>query len=386
MKSIFRGRKTLMFLLFAFMLNGMGKVNAQDITVSGQKGKIISAGIWVPGKVQDLTNLTMSGPFVKLGDGSILAVGRTKSFISQDGGKTWTGYEIFSHPDRFSIRPEHALLKTSNGIIILAFLNDKERAHWNWRTDIHDSPGATIPNYTIRSLDGGKTWQDLQKVHDDWTGAVRDMIETSDGSIIFTSMIMRHHPGHHTIVTYTSKNDGKTWYQSNIIDLGGIGNHGGVSEATIAQLKNGRVWMLFRTNWGALWEAFSDDDGLTWRDVKASPINASSAPGMLLRLKSGRLVLVWNRWYPEGKNSYPLSGGDRQVTQVPVSNFRGELSIAFSNDEGKSWSRPVVIARAIKKGAQIAYPHILEYNPGELWITTMFGGLKIKLFEKDFIQ
>jgi sialidase-1 len=360
---------------------------ASEITaaVKTGNGKFTSTGFWIPNQVEEIKDLLM-GPFISLPHGEILTIDGTKSLISKDQGKTWNGYSIFADPDKFSIRKERALIRTRKGVIILAFVNEKERANWNWQNDISDSPGAILPTYAVRSLDGGKTWQNVQKLHEDWTGAIRDMIETKDGSIVFTSMMMRHNPGHHATVTYTSKNQGKTWMRSNIIDLGGIGHHSGVIESTLTQLKNGRLWMLLRTNWGKLWETFSDDEGLTWKEFKPTKIDASSAPAMLKRLKSGRLVLVWNRFYPEGKHQYPLRGGDGIWSEVPVSNQREELSIMFSNDDGKSWSPPKVISKITKPGTQISYPYLFEAKPGELWITTMFGDLRIKLNEKDFID
>jgi len=42
----------------------------------------------------------------------------------------------------------------------------------------------------------------------------------------------------------------------------------------------------------------------------------------------------------------------------------------------------VVIAR--KPGASLAYPYLFEASPGELWITTMQGGVRLKLREADF--
>jgi len=274
----------------------------------------------------------------------------------------------------------------------MAFYNTKEMANWNWRTDIHDSPDAILPTYVVRSLDDGKTWQNLQKLHDDWTGAIRDILETGDGSIVFTSMMMQHNPGHHSVVTYTSKDDGLTWLRSNIIDLGGVGHHGGVTEATIELLHDGRIWMLMRTNWGYFWEAFSEDDGLTWKDFKATNIDASSAPGLLNRMQSGRLVLVWNRYYPEGRLYYPLTGGDNNWSEVPVSNHREELSVMFSDNDGGSWSKPVVIAKVSPVASynqidnRISYPYLFEVRPGVLWITTGQGNLKIVLNEEDFIS
>lgn len=349
-----------------------------------KEGKITSTGYWIPENVEEIIGLKM-GPFVRLADGSILTVDNSKSCISKDEGKTWTDYTIFADSDKFDISPG-GLVRTRNGVIILPFVNMKERANWNWQESILDSPDAILPTYAIRSLDGGKTWQDLQKLHNDWTGAIRDILETRDGNIVFTSMMLRHNPGRHTVVTYTSKTDGFNWIRSNVIDLGGIGNHGGVTESTLEQLSDGRLWMLMRTNWGKFWETYSDNEGLTWKNFKPTNIDASSAPGILTRLKSGSLVLVWNRYYPEGKNEYPLRGGDGNWSEVPVSDHREELSIMFSNDDGKIWSTPVVIARITKKGTQLSYPYIFEAKPGELWITTMFAGnLRVKLYEKDFL-
>ncbi len=54
-------------------------------------------------------------------------------------------------------------------------------------------------------------------MHDDWSGAVRDMIQTEDGRVIFTAMKMRHDPGRHSVLTYSSTDDGKTWTEPVVI-------------------------------------------------------------------------------------------------------------------------------------------------------------------------
>lgn len=326
------------------------------------------------------------GPFVRLDNGHLLTIDTSNAFISSDEGKTWMSYPIFEDPGKYTISNERALLKTQNGVIILAFMNLKARRNWNWQAEISDSPGAILPTCTVRSLDGGKTWQDVQKLHNEHTGAIRDMIETRNGNVVFTSMMMRHNPGHHTVLTYTSRNEGSTWERSNIIDLGGIGHHSGVTEATIEQLDNFRLWMLMRTNWGSFWEATSKDEGITWEDIKPTSIAASSAPGLLKRLESGRLVLVWNRRFPEGADNFPMRGGDRQWSEVANSNHRQELSISISEDDGKSWSEAVVLAKVRQSNNQVSYPYLFESSPGELWLTTMFGELRIKFLEKDFIR
>ena len=348
-------------------------------------GKLTSTGCWIPANVEEIPGLK-GGPLLRLPDGNILATDKTNCCISKDEGRTWTEYPILAEPEKFSIDVERVLVRTRGGVIILAFANNAELANNKWQQAILDAPGAILPTYAVRSLDGGKTWQDLQKLHNDYTGAIRDIIETRDGNVIFTTQMMRHNPGRNVTVTFTTKDDGKSWVRSNVIDMGGVGDHSGVIEATIEQLKDRRIWMLLRTNWGKFWEAFSDDEGLSWKNIQETKIDASSSPGMLKRLQSGRLVLVWNRYFPEGKTEVPLRGGGGRYAEVPASWQRAELSIMFSNDDGKSWNKPVVIARlpANVKGS-VSYVRIFEAKPGELWISAISNPLRIRLYEKDFV-
>ena len=73
------------------------------------------------------------------------------------------------------------------------------------------------------------------------------------------------------------------------------------------------------------------------------------------------MVLVWNRLYPEGSTSYQRRAG--AYSNVPGSWHREELSIAFSEDDGNSWTDPVVLA---KEETGLSYPYIFERRPGEL--------------------
>jgi Neuraminidase (sialidase) len=312
--------------------------------------------------------------------------------LSTDNGRTWQQHRVFTDAEKFKIRPERAILCTRDGTVILAFANDAEREFTGWDVNTHDTRGTPVlPTYVVRSTDGGKTWEPPQKLHDDWTGAIRDMIQTKDGTVVFTSMMLRHKPGRHTVVTYASKDDGRTWHRSNVIDLGGIGHHGGVTEATIVQLADGRLLMLSRTNWGKLWRSFSEDDGMTWMPIGPSEIDASAAPAILERLQSGRIFLAWNRYYYEGTDQFKPYGGDGHATGTPTSLQRQELSVAFTEDEGQTWSDPVVVARVPKNHdgtwlkSQVSYPYVFERRPGEIWLTTWAGGLRAKLQEKDFV-
>jgi len=376
--KLFRGRRvaTLICMTALHVMSAAATVNADDeIRLSDQ--------------VRPLA-FSFQGPFVRTSDGSVLAIDATSSYLSRDDGKTWSDPRpLFPGTAPVKVSRERAMLRTADGTIVAGFMNLNER-HWTWSDDLGDAPNARLPAYVMRSTDDGQSWQDLQMLHEDWTGAIRDMIQTSDGRIILTAMKMQHDPGRHAVLTYSSADDGKTWKASNLIDLGGAGHHGGVTEPTLVELPDGRIWMLIRTNWGEFWSAYSYDGGQFWRVIQPSGIPASSAPGLLKRLSSGRLILIWNRPYPEGSSEWPLSGGDRRWSATPVSNHREELSVSFSDDDGISWSTPAVIAdrhNTAKAGSArwLAYPYAFEVRPGQLWITTMQGGLRVLLNESDFV-
>ena len=350
-------------------------------TTSSDLTKTTESGAVIHDLAEDMPGLMM-GPFAQLPCGAILGVDGNAARTSSDGGQSWEAHDLFGPSDDMDVSSERAVIVTRTGTVILAFMNLAERA-WTWSDNLRDAPGAILPTCVVRSLDGGRTWQDLQKLHSEWTGAIRDIIETRDGRIVFTTMKFLENPGRHAVLTYSSADDGETWEPSNVVDLGGNGHHGGVTEATIVELCDGRIMKYMRTNWGQFWVAYSTDGGGSWHPMGPSGIDASSAPGLLQRPASGRIMLLWNRLYPEGESSYPLSGGDCLWSATPVSNHRGELSVAFSEDEGRTWSMPVVIAR--NPDAWLAYPYAFEAGPGVLWVTTMQGGLRVTVREEDFV-
>ena len=182
------------------------------------------------------------------------------------------------------------------------------------------------------------------------------------------------------MTSYRSEDDGLTWTHSNIIDMGGHGHHDGAMEATVAELSNSSLLMLIRTNFDYFWESLSMDQGRSWRILQKTDIDASSSPSYLLRLDSGRLCMVWNRLQAsDGSPPERMSG---QYSEVEASWFRDELSIAFSDDEGQSWSEPQVVATNGERPFP-CYPRMFEHSPGLIWVTA--GNMKFSLKETDFV-
>ena len=64
-----------------------------------------------------------------------------------------------------------------------------------------------------------------------------------------------------------------------------------------------------------------------------------------------------------------------------------------SQDDGKTWTKPVVLAR--QKDGQLSYPYCLERRPGELWVIAGFAfkkgwqepqPLRLKIDEEGFLR
>jgi sialidase-1 len=303
----------------------------------------------------------MMGPFANLPDGRVLAIEGNTARTSADEGKTWSEPEpLLPSGSELEVRPERALSVTRQGTAILVFL-DNSNVVWRW--DPSD-PVLLQQNradvWAVRSVDGGKTWIDLQMIQSGYCGAIRDMICTEDGRIIVTAQLLLPTMARHASITYRSVDEGRTWEASNLLDVRDApGDHAGGFEPTIVEQRDHRFRLLIRTARKFFWQAWSAD-GLDWTGLEPTDIVAAHAPGLLKRLASGRQVLLWN--------ALP---GDRTL-----------LHIAFSEDDGKTWSAPEEIAR----GKRVSYPYLLERHSGELWVTSMQGDLRAKVFEADYLK
>lgn len=353
------------------------------------------AQIWLEPRCKELA-ATISSPLVKLPHDRLMAIDAKGTRTSSDDGKTWSKpRKIYDGPPpgvpNGPTADYRIFLRTRAGALVVVYM-DFSTQKWNGGSASTVSQDSRLDVWAIRSLDEGKTWIDRQKVLDGYCGDLIGMIQTSGGQIV-APMQFYFQRKRSVTLTCVSADDGKTWWQSNIIDLGGRGNHDGAIEATVAELSDGRLLMLMRTNLDRFWEAYSEDQGRYWRKIWPSRIDASSSPGYLIRLASGRLMLVWSRLYPEGKDSVVRRGGgghgpgetaaEWELSETKASWQRKELSLAFSLDDAKTWTKPVVIVRSV---GDISYPYVFERRPGELWIFTCMGmdkGLSLK--EADFV-
>ena len=297
------------------------------------------------------------GPFTRLKDGSILTFRHREALLSSDEGKTWSRHEVFRDP-KFRMTDEHAAACLDDGTVVAMFINIGEQ-HYSW--DIQKNrpnPDNRLPTYCVRSLDNGRTWEDPILVYDGYSGCMRGLVKTRDGTLVAMVQRLNYEEGRNYSQPYWSSDKGKTWHAADVMDCGKEhGDHSGLIEATLVQLKDGRLWTLLRSYHGWFYEAFSSDDGRTWAPLppRRSKIASTGSPGQLMRLSDGSLMLLYN--------AIPTEGYER----------REELFASFSEDEGTTWTKPLVIAK--NPGARVSYPYVFERIPGELWISTMQGRL-----------
>jgi hypothetical protein len=337
------------------------------------RGATVDDARWVHPLCRPLP-ITSDGPFVQLADGSLMTIDAEGKRVSKDDGITWSaaqpiceglaGLRGGREPAALSI------VRTRSGALVIVYL-DATTYHFSWdRTINQPKDDCRLEIWSIRSLDGAATWIDRQRILTGYNPNFFGFLQTRGGRLVATVPHLVRDPGRYVACSLTSDDDGKTWTRSNLIDLGGHGDHSGAMEPTVAELRDGRLLMLIRTTWGRFWEALSDDGGLSWRTVRPSQIESTSAPGFLLKLQSGRLVLVSN---------------DRER--------RTHLQMVFSEDDGATWTKPVVLAR--QNGGQLSYPYCLERRPGELWVIAGFAfkqrwreplPLRLKINEKMLLD
>jgi len=123
------------------------------------------------------------------------------------------------------------------------------------------------------------------------------------------------------------------------------------SEPMAVERTDGSLWMLVRTTKG-IGESISTDGGTMWSPLKVPAIQHTSSRFFIGRLQSGNLLLVKHL----GINEDPLSAGKGKQ--------RRELTAFISKDDGKSWSKGLVIDERVG----CSYPDIQQVADGTLYM------------------
>lgn len=313
---------------------------------------------------------THQGPFVTTTDGGVLCIDAKNALRSADEGRTWSSAPLFADAKKYNVSNERALLRTREGVIISAWMNGAERQapkRWGWGDKDVDWHAFVLPTYSCRSTDDGKTWEPPVLLSTPWCGCIHSLIQMKSGRIVLVGQEIIPQWRHATVM-WASDDLGQSWKRGDVLDYGvGAHDHAGSIEGSVVERKDGSLYLLLRTESGYLWEATSQD-GLKWEGLKQTQIASVTCCPQMARLSDGRIALLWNA--PPRHD--PKNGTSRV-----------ELSLAFSEDEAAKWSKPVIVAANYVPGGRVSYPYLYERKPGELWITTMQGGLRMKVNAAD---
>lgn len=317
------------------------------------------------------------GPFVTTADGGVLCYDARHAHVSRDEGRTWSTHALFREPERYETSIERALLRTSKGTVIAAWVNRAELHHppgFKWGGGPAELAQWVLPTYVCRSHDDGRTWDDPIQLNRVWCGCLHSFIQLRSGRLVLVAQEIVPEWRHATLA-FVSDDDGVTWQRSNVLDIGvGCHDHAGSCEGTVVERTDGSLYLLIRNESGFLYEAVSADGGLTWTGFQATTIPTVTCCPQLYRLADDTIALLWNP-------------PPRYDPRDPAK--RDELALAFSTDDARTWSKTHIIAADYPQARpdnhwwRVSYPYLYERRPGELWITAMQGDVRLRIGQSD---
>jgi hypothetical protein len=190
-----------------------------------------------------------------------------------------------------------------------------------------------------------------------YTGSVNNACELSSGRILVpVSYLSMRRTGIWVSVAPYSDDDGMTWRkpEGEVYFNTGAADwyESGAAEPVCLELKDGTVWMLPRSQDGFQWQSFSWDGGLHWSKPEHTRFVCNQSAMAPLRLRDGRLLLIWNNCSPDGWGEISWGNAERAV-----------LCAALSYDEGKTWVGYREVAR-IMGDTQVSYPNACQAADG----------------------
>ncbi len=153
----------------------------------------------------------------------------------------------------------------------------------------------------------------------------------------------------------SSPDGGKTWQKTPALN---DGKQFSAIQPSVLFHPNGRLQLLCRSKNGRVLEAWSEDGGTTWTELKATELPNPNSGTDAVTLQDGRQLLVYNHT-PKG---------------------RSPLNVALSPD-GKRWQAAVVLEN--EPGGEFSYPAVIQSRDGLVHITYTHHRKKIRYVVLD---
>ena len=233
--------------------------------------------------------------------------------VSHDGGLTWTDRKILVENNPGDVNIHYpCFLRLDNGEILFHYVRQHEL-----------KPGAPMKLSTMLCRSDDECASFCEPVKIDCRG--RPLSQLSTGRILIPNQKQLGTwcgEGDHQLAgCFYSDDDGHTWTQStDWVDL----PLRGAMEPHIAELRDGRLLMVMRTELGAIFQSHSEDGGDTWSKPQTTGLMAPESMRCLTRIPSnGDLLLIWNH-----------SPFDPDFDHC---GRRSPLTVAISRDDGRTW-------------------------------------------------
>jgi energy-coupling factor transporter ATP-binding protein EcfA2 len=365
------GKTTMLNIISGLVTPSQGRVLFDDLKISGTRGELGKEWVLLPeSKPKDDFDRPVIEPaerivavrgggyfpvLIGLRDGSLGAVvrggaphigikGRLDWIRSTDGGKTWSAPAAIVDSKWDDRNP--AMGQMPNGTIAMAYAEAQtynEKGEW-------DTKAGEYKHFFVLSNDGGRTWTEKRPL---FSGAIRNgspfgrIIVLGDGTALMPIYGDRDPawtgPPAAAEVKSTisgivrSRDNGETWTDFSVVAPTGH------NEMSLLALTGKRLLAVVRTDGGSLDQYESQDAGYTWTGPK--PLTeASQHPGDLVRLASGKLLLVW------GNRREPLGVGGM-----------------VSSDSGATWDYAHrVMLGATSLSGDCGYPSVVQLADGTM--------------------
>jgi len=241
---------------------------------------------------------TRSGRIVMINAGPVfpqaetLALVRMEVRTSDNQARSWSSAQtILQGSPQLGAPLPYALVELPEGRLLAIF-----GMFLHYSPD-HDAQKCNLQAYSIFSDDQGRSWSPPQLIPtgEHYLSSVLSCALLRNGRLLFPFGFLTGTQGKFVVSAMYSDDQGETWSRSaSVLDTGGCGFESGACEPSVAELPDGRLWMLIRTQTGKLWQSFSHDSGETWTPPSPSALPSSNAPAVLHRLRSGNIAVVWN--------------------------------------------------------------------------------------------
>ena len=269
---------------------------------------------------------------VRLPDGTLriyyMERNRHVAFItSHDNGFIWSEPKV-----AFQVSGE-------TGYACRSMVDQRGRVHlWFVQRGENDNrlPGNRQLDIWYNHMDNHR-WATPRVVWKGYCGALRDAIQLENGRMLLPfgawktgSEDLPADTGDNYTTLIYSDDGGRTWSQppaalTSPVYAGYNGNNYGACEPCITVLPDGKIWMLIRTQTGALYESFSEN-GISWTPAQASRFTTSNSPAAFVNPTDGRIVVLWNNHQlPPRVEGQGVYGG------------RDALHAAITDDGGETW-------------------------------------------------